>query len=413
MTTSPETATADWLARLQPRVGVPHGPTKPPHNFVAHADSIRHFAWAYGDDNPLFISEEYARSSPWAGLVAPPLYLLTMGEDHLGPMPDLVRSRSRGALAGRHQIYLSAEFQFFAPIRPGDRLFMTTMLLPPEPTSSGDAAILTYHETYEDKAHVIRAIRESRYLFEPRKQAKRFGAAGSEPPVPSYSRDEIAEIEQTLISERPRGATPLFIEDVARGDSIGSLLKGPLTQSDVIAQHIGLGPSVGGYDWGPLRLRAKTRARIPGFYTRDAYGGWDVAQRVHWSDDAAHAVGVARPYDYGTTRLLWLSHLLTDWVGDAGYVTQLSGAMHAYNCLGDTSTISGVVTGTDGNSVDIELSCVNQEGVLTASGTASVRLASRGGGADLPTPPETPDWALIREEALRRLTRKPTVHHPA
>ena len=62
----------ETLAAVRRRIGIPTRHRQRFHNESCSADSFRHFAQGYGDDNPLYCDAEYARMSPWAGLVAPP-----------------------------------------------------------------------------------------------------------------------------------------------------------------------------------------------------------------------------------------------------------------------------------------------------------------------------------------------------
>ena len=48
-----------------------------PFNRYASPDTIRHFAHAIGDDNPLFTDEDYAASTRWGCPVAPPTFLFS------------------------------------------------------------------------------------------------------------------------------------------------------------------------------------------------------------------------------------------------------------------------------------------------------------------------------------------------
>ena len=68
----------------------------------------------------------------------------------------------------------------------------------------------------------------------------------------SYTDDEIAAIEAQYAAERPRGAEPRWWEDVAEGDEVGPLVKGPLTVTDMICWHVGMG--MGLYGVKALRL---------------------------------------------------------------------------------------------------------------------------------------------------------------
>ena len=68
------------IARSRERLGVPR-PPRAPTNLEVSWDGSRHFAYGYGDDNPLYCDPEYATGTRWGGLIAPPTFLYTMGED--------------------------------------------------------------------------------------------------------------------------------------------------------------------------------------------------------------------------------------------------------------------------------------------------------------------------------------------
>jgi len=73
----------------------------------------------------------------------------------------------------------------------------------------------------------------------------------------SYRDDEIDAIESQYASERPRGAEPRWWEDVEEGDEVGPLVKGPLTVTDMICWHVGMG--MGLYGVKALRLGYEQR----------------------------------------------------------------------------------------------------------------------------------------------------------
>ncbi|MET0656980.1 MAG: MaoC family dehydratase N-terminal domain-containing protein, partial [Steroidobacteraceae bacterium] len=86
MTTRPAsqdygTLTDANLARARQRIGIWQPEPNPPHNFEVSMDGCRHFAFGYGDDNPLFCSPEYGKGTRWGTLIAPPMFTYTMGED--------------------------------------------------------------------------------------------------------------------------------------------------------------------------------------------------------------------------------------------------------------------------------------------------------------------------------------------
>lgn len=79
--------TDEAVERSRRRLGVPQPQRNPPHNYEVTWDGSRHFAYGYGDANPLYCDPEYAAKTRWGSLVAPPTFLYTMGED-AAPIPD-------------------------------------------------------------------------------------------------------------------------------------------------------------------------------------------------------------------------------------------------------------------------------------------------------------------------------------
>ena len=71
---------------------------------------------------------------------------------------------------------------------------------------------------------------------------------------------QIDEIEAQYARERPRGAEPRWWEDVEEGDEVGPMVKGPLTVTDMICWHAGMGMGLYGVQAAAARLRRTARA---------------------------------------------------------------------------------------------------------------------------------------------------------
>src|SRR5215510_6686488 len=69
----------DTIAEVRRRIGIPVRYSPRAHNEVSSTDSFRHFARAYGDDNPLYNDPAYAQDSSWGTPIAPPLYPFVSG----------------------------------------------------------------------------------------------------------------------------------------------------------------------------------------------------------------------------------------------------------------------------------------------------------------------------------------------
>jgi hypothetical protein len=218
------------------------------------------------------------------------------------------------------------------------------------------------------------------------RERKKYDAIELQP----YTDQEIDAIEKGYAAERRRGAEPRYWEDVEVGDCVGPMVKGPLTVTDMICWHVGMG--MGLYGVKPLRLGYQNRVRIPRFFHRDEQNVPDVMQRVHWDPEFARRSGNPSTFDYGRMRETWLIHMCTDWMGDDAWLWKLECEFRRFNYVGDTQWLSGTVTNrylADGRpAVDVELTATNQRGELTTPGSATILLPSRERGpVRLPDPP--------------------------
>ena len=92
-------------------------------------------------------------------------------------------------------------------------------------------------------------------------------------------------------------------------------------------------------------------------------------------------VGAPGAYDYGPERCSWLTHHLTNWMGDDGFLRKASCKVRRHNPEGDMLFIDGKVTRKfqqDGRClVEIEQAAHNQDGELSILGSGVVELPSR------------------------------------
>ena len=133
------------------------------------------------------------------------------------------------------------------------------------------------------------------------------------------------------------------------------------------------------YPWiGTNDIYYKDVDSINGMAPPDQLGIPQGPIRVHWDDDFARRVGVSGAYDFGPQRIAWLAHLLTDWMGDDGFLKALSARVVRFNVWGDVQFVKGKVVDkciTDsGGIVKIEVWAVNQRDEITAQGQGEVQL---------------------------------------
>jgi acyl dehydratase len=390
---SSATITDEAVERLNRRRGIPVKWGERPRNTASSADSIRQFAIGYGDDNPLFTDSDYAEGTRWQAPLAPPLYYMSAGNRRKVAWTDEQTEAMAGGdpLRGVGQYMTSERWAFVRAVTPGMRLWKSQYLDRVDARESefagGRVVVLTHRILYTDDDGQIFALNERDYHHADRKASGETGKYRDIQIVP-YSDEEMEAIGVAYENEFRRGSERLRVDQVSAGDELPEIVKGPLTVSDIMGYHVGLG--WGGMGAGPLKLAYKNRKRVPGFYTKNSLNVYDVAQRCHWEAEFAQELGHPAAYDYGAMRTNWTGHLITNWMGDDAWISRLSTRIRRFNYVGDTQWMRGRVESIDVAVVPAEvhlvLEAVNQRGETTCQGTATVLLSSSDGVVpELPT----------------------------
>ena len=366
--------TEEMLDDLRSRFGK-RQPVHRQWNTGASYDTIRHFAEGIGDMNPLWLDRQYAESSPWRRIWAPPTYVAGMG--YVGT----------SGLRGIHAVGSGVAYTFHRPIYEGDEI-AADMAIVDLVKHEGRLADVMYrqieHLRFVNQDGVLvaeaewSAMRFERDHAREKLDEKRGRYAGR--PLARYTPDGIKGIDEEYAREERRGAVPLYWEDVAVGDYIPHVVKGPLRLTDIICFLMGAG--------GPY-IRAHAfdrvfRAEHPAAYVTNAQGIPDNVESVHWEKDLAEGIATPGVYDYGTERPSWYAHALGNWMGDHGWIEYLSTELRGLNVVGDTTRIHGRITDRlvreGSHLVELDMWSQNQIGEITSRGKARVRLPGREAG---------------------------------
>jgi len=357
------------------RIGKPV-PMGQQFNEVATKDAIRHFAEGYGDNNPLWNDEKYARNSRFGCMVAPPLFLYSC--EALG-----IGAAGMG-LPGAHGLWASDEWEWFRPVLVDERIDVEGKLVELKEVWGRFAERLfdqVGETTYMDgKGNVVarRLMLCRRFIRYPEtgkgeKRDKYRDIANHK-----YTQDELDRIFSDYDKEQIRGPIPRYWEDVKVGDELTHVVKGPLTVTDLIAWCIGVGPAPFIRAHG-IRLaydRQHPAAALP-----NSLGIPDIPQRVHWEKELAQSIGIPAPFDQGNQRITWVSQVMTNWMGDDGFLKKMTVQLRRPNLIGDTCWCRGKVVRKavehGQHLVDCELWADNQRGERSATATASAVLPSR------------------------------------
>jgi acyl dehydratase len=369
--------TDESLAALRKLVGQPVEESVEPWCTEATRDNIRHWAHGIGDDNPLWCDPAYAATTSYGRLVAPPSFIFALNRTFSGYV---------AGLAGVHAMFAGIDVTWHRPMLLGERFTTKARLadLVERDTRFAGRAIQQIYrcEFYGDDETLIAegdswCFRTERDTA--RERGTKYDAVKRREP-PRYTRDDLAKTFALYAAEQIRGATPRDVEDVTVGEKLPRMVKGPMTVTGFIAFAQG---------WGGLYIRAnklawKQLAKHPGLGIPNRFGIPDVPERVHWEDDLATLVGTPAAYDYGPERCSWMSHQLTNWMGDGGFLKRHRVEIRRHNPVGDTLYIDGEVTRVFDDEgervVEIAQRATNQDGDCSVIATAVVRLPTRRSG---------------------------------
>ena len=366
--------TEQGLADLRQRIGVKITNTIEPWNYEASRDAIRHYAHGIGDDNPLWCDPEYCANTRYGDVIALPSFLFTTSR---------IISGYCGGLSGVHAMWAGADWEWHKQVKRNDVITTEAFLkdlIEHQTSFAGRSFQQIYHVDFynQDGDHVAGA--DSWVFRTDRDEAREKGTkyTGVRGKVEQLADEQLAEWSKLYANEEIRGATPRYWDDVIEGEELPRMMKGPMTVTGFICYAQG---------WGGLYIRAnklawKMQEAHPGLGIKNRFNVPDCPERVHWDEDFALEVGAPGAYDYGPERCSWLTHHLTNWMGDDGFLRKTKCQIRRHNPDGDVIFIDGVVTRKwveDGKHlVEISQRAETHRGELSASGAAVIELPGRG-----------------------------------
>lgn len=347
------------------------------YNETVTVDTIGRFARALGDSNPLYSAPEYAGGSVWKGIVAPPLLECCICSTFIGGRMPRLR--------GLQVFDAGTKWERFVPIRPGDTFSaVTTWKGVDDITKPGKEAqarlLLRSHEInlYNQRGdHVSRLtarsiIKCSAPGGEQRKAEIKAGAR------PRYSEAQLKliyeNLEAQLRGDFRRGSEKRFVEDVKIGEDLPAQIVGPYDESDGQSLMAAIGAANAfSTKWGTIRGRRGT-----GGVVDPETGARRHPIDRHISDAAARAQGLPRAIASGIHAQALLAKLISDWMGDAGFLRSLDCRCRRPLYYGDLSIQRGKVLHTYEENgeylVVLQVEAVNQDGVLHTEAEALVAL---------------------------------------
>ena len=126
----------------------------PPVVYEVEKGAIRKFAQAIDDPNPLWQDENYAQTTRYRGIIAPPTFVTALRHERILELLKTIKCPLKGLLNG------SSEIEYFQPIRPGDIITVSSKFtnFKERKGKQGKLLFMYYEVTYKNQKGNVVAI---------------------------------------------------------------------------------------------------------------------------------------------------------------------------------------------------------------------------------------------------------------
>jgi hypothetical protein len=350
------------------------------NNSLVTEDLIRHYADAIGDPNPIWRNRSYAASTRWGGVIAPPTFesCISFGSAFGGRLR--VPGVARLAAGNKHE--------YLKPIRPGQEFHVYDKYMGFEekkvegkPYRMFIESVPRYFINQFDETIAI-ATGRNIYLATPpgKRGSKREGGMYKDKKRHHFSQTELDAIhrdfDEQLAGVGRRGTQTLYWEDVVEGEEIRPVAKGIYDVCDACARTV-----VSCYTYAFAIKWAAMRNHLHHHPQDPETGEHRFRRDWHYEDHAAQLFGVPYANAGGIHNEMMLVHLVTDWMGDDGFVRWMDSQDRRMNFLGDATWVKGRVARkfieNDERLVELDVWGENQDGQKHTTAKVAVKLISK------------------------------------
>ncbi len=371
-----------FLADSRALVGKP-APDVVPGVDIADWISIRRFAAALGDRNLLWKDASGGAATRYYTMIAPPAFVLSV---RTPTSAGAYESRDYGL----QKFLTHATIEWQNVIRLGERIKSSITVSGASKggsVSGRSGAQVTSSVSVTNADGGPLATMSGTTTAVPHNRGEDFILDRD---IYRYSDEEIKKLEHDIEAEAaPRGKHVRFWDDVKAGEHLGTLVKGPMTLSDMMAWQVAEGK--------PVNLGAVVHNELkskPGRVRTNPTTNWPF-----WDSDQEHEDilscrngGFKSPFSRGQQRVALASQVLTDWMGDDGFLRRLDVELPGHYLYGDAMWLKGEVgdkfkeqVGKERyHAVDVRLTGTNQLGETVLRGNAIVYLPNPGHPVALP-----------------------------
>jgi acyl dehydratase len=134
--------------------------------------SIRYFALAIGDDNPLYTDAEFAMANGYPSVIAPPTFICETNQ-YMNQRPDAmgyIGHRWQIPIEGCRELRGGHEYEFLRPVVPTDRITATWRIagVQERNSSRGTPMLFLYSEAvYTNQEGERLAVNRETIIYQP------------------------------------------------------------------------------------------------------------------------------------------------------------------------------------------------------------------------------------------------------
>jgi hypothetical protein len=196
-----------------------------------------------------------------------------------------------------------------------------------------------------------------------------------------YTAEELDYIhscyDADLLGTYRQGSAVRYWDDVDVGDELHPVVKGPYDYSDA-ASFFG----VTGYSMAFSKKWASLREGLKACKVDNETGEVHANPDWHFSDDIARQKGVPFAPIFGTHIETSFSHLICNWMGDAGRLKMISSQIRVMSFMGDTFVCKAKIVRKykENGECLVDLDCWAENfitGIVCATASATVRLVEK------------------------------------
>ena len=365
--------TDEMIAEMRQKIGLKLRIEHSIFNEEATRLAMLKFANGIGDTNPLWSDTEYAKKTRYGGIVAPPSWVFSVFSG--------VQFGWRG-LGGFHN---ATEIEFYRPVRRDDKIVPEctyTGFEGPKPSNFAESMIIDWYENrYTNQRNELVSNAKWSVIRVDRAKAREKGKDTMIKLPHPWTEKEHRKIEEEALAEEISGTNTPGWDDVEVGRELMPVVKVPIGMTDEIAFISGGGAPIPRLAAHGASLRLYQRH--PAWAFRDPTSfALEPIYAVHYNKEAAKAMGLPMQYDVGFQRHCWQIHLLSNWMGDEGWLKKSYAEYRRFVYHSDVIWLEGKVTEKfideeDEPCVRIETKAINQRGEEVMPGSAVIVLPSK------------------------------------